>query len=251
MTLFDLLQKRYPEKEYVIMEEVSDKSGFDRSRSADYVVVGLWPSRGLPINGIELKSSRSDWLRELKDPEKAENIFQYCDYFWLLTTDESIAKTEEIPPTWGWMCVKGEKIITKKEAPNLTPVPLSKSFSICMLRRAADKSKYVRVDSIHDKITEAKQAGKNESKSTIENLEKKLTELQTAVREFQSESGVDLIHYRRYETSPTKMGAALRIVQNGGAEPIKKELLQLQITARNIHELINKAIEDLKPCSAK
>jgi len=30
----------------------------------------LWPSGGLEIHGHEVKVSRSDWLRELKEPEK-------------------------------------------------------------------------------------------------------------------------------------------------------------------------------------
>lgn len=150
--LWSILRAKYPENEYVLMEEVSNAAGFNRSNSADYIAVNLWPSRGLAINGIELKSFRSDWLRELKKPDKAESIFQYCDYFWLLTTDETIAKLEEIPVTWGWMTVKGCKIKVLKDAPKLTPAQLSKGFLISMLRRAADKTSFVHKDSIEDKI---------------------------------------------------------------------------------------------------
>jgi hypothetical protein len=82
MSVFEILRKRFPENEYALMAEVRDKAGFDASRSADYIAVNLWPSRGLSVNGIELKSFRSDWLSELRKPEKAEKIFQYCDYFW-------------------------------------------------------------------------------------------------------------------------------------------------------------------------
>ena len=69
--IYSIIRKRYPENEFVLMEEVSDAAGFSRSRSADYIAVGLWPSRGLYINGIELKSFRSDWLSELKKTKES------------------------------------------------------------------------------------------------------------------------------------------------------------------------------------
>src|SRR3990167_200745 len=95
LTIWNILRKHFPENEYALMAEVRDRAGFHASRSADFIAVNLYPSRGLAVNGIELKSHRGDWLGELKNPKKAENIFQYCDHFWLLTADESVARIEE------------------------------------------------------------------------------------------------------------------------------------------------------------
>lgn len=160
-SIFSLLQKRYPANEYALMKEVRDAAGFGASRSADYIAVNLWPSRGLSINGIEEKRFRSDWLSELKKPQKAENIFKYCDYFWLLTCDDSVAKLDEIPITWGWLSIKGEKIYVKKEAPQLQPIQLTRNFLCAMLKRAVDKTDFVHIDSIKDKIAEAKASAEN------------------------------------------------------------------------------------------
>lgn len=71
------LEKRFPAGQFALLQEVSDAAGFGRSRSADGIAMSLWPSRGLGIDGIEIKSYRSDWLRELKHPEKADQTIMY------------------------------------------------------------------------------------------------------------------------------------------------------------------------------
>lgn len=152
-SIYSILRKRFPEKEYALMEEVRDKAGFDATRSSDYLAVNLWPSRGFAVHGIELKRFRNDWLTELKKPEKSANIFQYCNHFWLLTTTDNIAKIDEIPDSWGWLTIKGGRIKLMKNAPQLTPNPIPITFMCAMLKRAVDKSNYVHVDDIKDDIS--------------------------------------------------------------------------------------------------
>ena len=101
--LRELLRKRYPSQAWALMWEVGDATGARHSRWADALAMSLWPTHGLRLHGFEIKVSRGDWLRELKDPSKAEAIAQYCDHWWLVTADDSIAKKEELPPNWGWM----------------------------------------------------------------------------------------------------------------------------------------------------
>lgn len=238
--LYSIIRKRYPESEYALMCEVSDAAGFNRSRSADYIAVGLWPSRGLFINGIELKSFRSDWLSELKNPKKAENIFQYCDFFWLLTTDDTIAKIEEIPPTWGWLCVCGNKITVKKDAPKLTPVQLTRGFICAMLKRAVNKDNFVHVDSIQDKIEKAKEEAVSNQTYQQKNNEKRLKELQEQVTEFETASGIKITD--RWHSNK-KIGEAVRFIEDGGVKEIEQQLLFLKTKAENICSNINKALD--------
>jgi hypothetical protein len=158
--IWELLQRKFPAQQYALMAEVRDAAGFSASRSADYMAMNLWPSRGLTVTGIELKSYRGDWLNELKNPKKAEAIFKYCDYFYLLTTDEKIANLSEIPDSWGWMCIKGKTLRTLKQAPKLNPTPLSRDIVATMLKRAIDKTEYVHINSIEDKIQAARDSQK-------------------------------------------------------------------------------------------
>lgn len=246
MNVFEILKRKYPEREYALMEEVSDASGFHRSRSADFVAVNLYPSRGLAITGIELKSFRSDWLSELKKPEKAENIFQYCDYFYLLTTSEDIARIEEIPPTWGWYVIKGEKIYTKKQAPNLTPKPLSRHFACAMLKRAQDKTMYIRRDTVQSEINSARLIGEQNGSSKLDRIQRDFEAFKKTVNEFEQSTGINLSYFSRYGESAKTIGNAVRFIHDGGAKSIQEQLLNLEGTVKIISERISKGLESLK-----
>lgn len=236
--IYELLRRKYPEREYALMEEVSDGAGLSRSRSADFILVNLWPSRGLSISGLELKSFRSDWLRELKMPEKAENIFKFCDYWWLITTDENIAKIEEIPPTWGWMAVKGERIIIKKEAPKLSPTPVTRNFLCAMLKRACSKDKYIRSDQIEEKIKAAKQEGLNERDWQNKRKLDRYEQTYKAVTDFEQASGIRISEYN----GPKKMGEAVKFIMSGGTEGIEQKLIALKEQSERIVTEINRSL---------
>lgn len=119
---------------YACLFEVSNGTGSHARRSADAVVMNLWPSRGMEIVGYEHKVSRSDWLHELKQPEKAWPVMQYCDR-WILLAAPGVARAEEIPINWGWHEFDGEKLKVRKQPPALTPKPLDRTFVAAMVRR--------------------------------------------------------------------------------------------------------------------
>lgn len=190
--LWNLLYKRYPKGEYVLLPEVRNDAGGYASRSADGVAFNMWPSRGLAVEGIEIKSYRSDWLNELKNPRKAEAIFQYCDYWWLVTDKEGVAKIEEIPETWGWMCVVKGRLMTMKKAPKLNPAPLTRGIIASMLRRATDG--LIHQSTIQSKVDEAFEKGKNSVR--IGGWEKMYNDLKYSLDEFERESGVKIDTWR-------------------------------------------------------
>lgn len=89
-------------------------------RRADAVHVGLWSSRGAgTVEVCELKISRADWLKELKEPKKAEAWWPYCHYFWLVVPCEGIVQADELPRGWGLMMPGSRgrrfKVIVKPE----------------------------------------------------------------------------------------------------------------------------------------
>jgi hypothetical protein len=89
-------------------------------RRADAVHIGLWNSRGAgTVEVCELKISRADWLKELKEPKKAEAWWPYCHHFWLVVPHEGIVKDGELPKGWGLMMPGGRgrrfKVIVKPE----------------------------------------------------------------------------------------------------------------------------------------
>lgn len=96
-------------------------------RRADAVHIGLWASRGAGrIDVCELKTSRSDFRRELDKPQKAEAWWPYSTTFSIVSPGVDITPPEELPPGWGLM-VPGSrgrrfKTVVKpaEREPNLT-----------------------------------------------------------------------------------------------------------------------------------
>lgn len=73
-------------------------------RRADAVYLGLWQSRGAgDIDVCELKTSRSDWRRELDNPAKAEAWWPYSSRFWVVAPSTDVVPAEELPDGWGLM----------------------------------------------------------------------------------------------------------------------------------------------------
>jgi len=240
--LLDILYGRFPKGEYEIMAEVSDHITM-RNRSADYIVTGMFPSRGLTITGIEVKSHRSDWLLEKKNPKKAENIFRFCDYFYLLTTSDGIATLEEIPQPWGWLSVKGDRIFTMKKAPQLQPEPLSRPFIFSMLRRANDKKNYVHKESIEDAIKQRAEEVRGISQTRIDRLQEEKRDLQKRILDFESCSGIKVGANLTWDmSSPEKVGKAVRFILDGGIEQSREDLQRLADSANRIATNLNEIL---------
>ena len=222
-----MLGSMYPGRECIMLEEVSNASGFARNRSIDFVVMNLWPSRGLHLTGFELKQSRNDWLRELKQPAKAESYVHYFDYWYLITTSDTMAQMSEVPETWGWLAVRGNKLVVMKPAPrNPSPTPPDRSFLACLLRRADVKEGWVRTDTIEDRIDIAKQEGRNESKRMVDSAQQSEQRLQAKINEFEQASGFNIGH--RWPHDAKEIGTALKWYMEGGLQKVKDELAKVQ-----------------------
>jgi hypothetical protein len=72
-------------------------------RRIDALYIGFTRSRGHTIEGHELKVSRSDWLHELDQADKAESWWKHCHRWWVVVPDHNVVKEEELPNGWGLM----------------------------------------------------------------------------------------------------------------------------------------------------
>jgi len=133
------LKKRYDPREWVVLSQVRNKTGYDRKpeRYADALALNCWKSRGMELHGFEFKSRRSDLLRELRDPNKAESgIYAYCDRWWLVVGHLGLIKPDELPVTWGLMAPKSGQLAIRVKAPKLEPKELDRRFVASVLRAA-------------------------------------------------------------------------------------------------------------------
>lgn len=248
LTTWEVLRYKFPENEYVLIAEVSDASGFSRSRSLDYMLINLWESRGLAVTGIEKKSNRGDWLKELKNPQKQENHFKYCDYFYLLTDKDDVARLEEIPDAWGWYHINGSQVLkTMKAAPKLTPLPIGKSLMCAMMRRAAAKEKYVHVDTMQSHIQLQAEKIQLEKNNKLERDAANYVILKKNVDEFEAASGLDISHSWRNE--PKEIGEAVKLVMNGGVKEYEESLQRIEKQVKSIHDGILKNLSKAKEFS--
>lgn len=124
-------------EQYAVLFEVRNGTAWRANRSVDAVVMGLWPSLGMELWGMEIKVSRGDWLREARDPAKASEVFNHFDR-WFLVAPEGVAKPDELPQPWGWYVPKDGKLLKVRDAeknPNRKPV--DNHFLGALMRRIA------------------------------------------------------------------------------------------------------------------
>lgn len=243
-----LIIKRFPSSEYALLAEVRDKAGHYASRAADGIAMNLWPSRGLHVSGIEVKSYRGDWLSELKKPAKAENIYKFCDYWWLIAAAEDVVKPEEVPKTWGFMEVKNGKLKTIIEAPKLTPEPMDKHFVAALLKRSTKGM--IPATSIESSIEEAVKSRVSQQKSYYEQQSKNLTEelkrVRKEINDFENLSGVPITGWNK-----KKIAETVNFVLNGGVENLCEKLISLQNQADKISQHIADVLKETEPQEIK
>jgi hypothetical protein len=153
--LISLLAENYPAPDYAFLPEFRGGTGWGRESRADAIAMDLWPSKGLELIGFELKTSRADWQRELKQPDKADPIKQFCDRWYLVVDDWNIVKhhfveKSEVPNDWGFIRLDDSiylpKLKTIKEAPQLNPIPIDRLFLASLMRRASNVTKEINLN---------------------------------------------------------------------------------------------------------
>lgn len=227
--ILSLIKKKFPEEAYAVLPQVRNGTGYERSaRTADAMVMGLWPSRGMELEGFEIKVSRADWLRELKKPQKAEDIFGYCDRWWVVVADRDIVKDGELPPTWGLMVTGDRGLLVKVIAPKLTPKPMDRLMLAAILRKVQAYS------TDNATLTKAKDAafdrGHAEGCKLADEVERRLADLNKAVNIFEQASGVPI----RHAWDHGNIGQAVKMVRSGAFNNGRERLHNVVDSARRL-----------------
>lgn len=248
-SLHEALQNSFPSPNFVYLKEVRDATGFDSVRSADALAIGLYRSCGRLIHGFELKVSRSDWLRELKNAAKAESLMRYCHRWALIVPDVSIVHDGELPPTWGLGVVHqtrknaNPKIRWVVKPPELNPEPASMVFLTALIyaaRKIDSKEQEALLNKARD---EGRKQGTNEHRHKLDNL----TRLSDAVEEFEKKSGVRISQYDSSLTAGNK-GLSFKKWQEShtSLEKFRNSLQQLKEQADRIAAGIARSLQSLE-----
>lgn len=231
------LRAQYPLPQYALLFEVASGMGKTLNGYADAIAMGLFPSRGLDIEGFEIKTDRRDWIKELKNPAKAEHVARFCDLWWLVIGDEKVAKPEEVPAGWGLYVVTDKRLEVLKRPKKLKAATPDRTFLGAMLRRAnemAERERQRAVESI-DKdqfVTTARAEARKEAEETFKDDLKMATReheaLKREVEAFQKASGIEINMW-----NGTKMGEAVKLLMNMQSD---REIAQIERLALEIEE---------------
>lgn len=213
--LYAALRKRFEPEAFALMFEVANATGARHSRWADAVTVGLWPSRGLSIGGYELKASRTDWLKELKEPAKADAIGSYCHHWWLVVTDPKIVRDGELPITWGMLALTAKETLrVVKPAPLLKPQAISHEFLAALMRSACKPHVAATQKELQQASWKGRQEAMEQSKREVDRAKMAHEELLRRIAEFEAASGIAIGDKWRGR-DPKRTGQLVREVLDG------------------------------------
>lgn len=225
--LLALLESHYAPEKWAFLPQVPNGTASHKTRTADAIVMGLWPSSGLNLMGFELKVSRADWRKEMEDHHKADAFSKHCD-FWFLVAPKEVAKLEELPTGWGWLTPKNGKLVTLRgPTRNPNPVPINREFLAGLCRvlhrkkpgvaelQAADRTAFERGWKAGH--TEGQKAAERKDRSALQDAERERGRLQQAIDEFESRSGIRIREY-----SGEQLGAAVTVLQRFGLDRLRQ-----------------------------
>jgi hypothetical protein len=243
--LREMIRKRYPAPEWVTLFEVANGTGASQSRWADAVAMNLWPSRGMAVHGFEIKVSRTDWQKELSQPEKANDVARFCDFWWL-AAPEAIVKSGELPLGWGHLAPENDKLKVVANAAQMKPEPLTRHFVGALLRNQsganeADIERRARV-----RVAALRAEDERRIKQEIEHRTYANADAVKFLDELAAELGLDTDGVRSWSRNDETM-AALRLV----AKTNLKNMSWLLSSARTAAEHLLKALDGIDPIKEK
>jgi hypothetical protein len=235
--LVERVRAKYSAPAWVTLTEVRDGTGFATAgREADVVAFGTWPSRGLAVLGFEVKKDRSDWLREMKNPAKAEAIARFCDEWWVVA-NRDVVKLEELPPAWGLFTPKGGGLGVERQATRLTPEPVDRLFLMSVVRNVA-------ANYTHNDVMNAKAQARAEvlAAQKTDEYKYKLERAELSERilaNFKAHSGIDLAEGNWRETFPQEVGAVVKAVMRYS---LPYEVEKLHECAKQTKEILDAVV---------
>jgi len=198
--------------------------------------MNVWPSRGLALVGFEIKASRSDWLRELKKPEKADPLVRLVDQ-WYVVAPKDVVQDGELPAGWGLLVPRGSKLVASvppAPANGSREKPLAREFVAAFLRRAAGvvhDRKELRAE-YHRGFEAGMTAGGKVEAQEILRLQRELEGEKQAIKDFEEASGLRLWNWQA-----GRIGDAVKAVL-AGEDRVQAAHNQLRMLRQDADRLV-------------
>lgn len=237
---------------YAVLSHVRNSTGSGSvTRTADALVMSLWPSRGLTLSGFEIKVSKADWKKELSTPEKAEEIARFCDT-WYVAAPPGIVRVDDLPPAWGLYETTDAKLKLVREAksrPREEVVPITRGFLGALLRAATtDVLPKAEVEGVVQKRVEARLPDAiarhmrdaapehRETARKLEQVERDFARLKEAIEQFEQASGVRLLGGNTLGSIGKAVNAIRAQSHEGVARDLEAQAARLRLAADHAAE---------------
>ncbi len=207
--MIEMVRKRHEGEGWCVFEELANGTGYRVKGWADAAALGIWPSRGYELHGFEFKASREDLKRELRDPQKADNVGRYCHYWWLCLTKAELMDGVVVPDVWGVLVPRNGVLRVVRKAPKIAkPKPFDPAFVAAMIRNVTKtwvpRSKHQELKETAHQAEVSRAARDDASQRDADVLE--LTELRKRVADFEAAAGIRI---DRYQSG--RIGEAVRL----------------------------------------
>lgn len=244
--LLEKLRQKYigQSGQWAFITQVRNGTGWNSvTRTADAMAMGMWPSTGLKLIGFELKVSRSDWLHEVKNPDKHQEMKQFCDEWYLVIPDMSIIKDGEVPEDWGIMAAtgRGKMIVVERKASKLEPVHVDRLFLASLFRNITEKMIPYEMHQSALKQTE-KYATENALRVNKTKFEQAI-ETERKIKEFEDATGIKFEDWRRDHLA---LAEIVKNAEAGKYDNVLKKMEQLRETSERITKFIDGEIEEYR-----
>lgn len=109
-----LLHEQYGEDPWVYISQLREGTGYTRRRTIDAFAVHVWPSKFRAL-AMEIKVTRSDFLRDIRDPSKRQPFVENSTGFYYVVP-QGLIEPDEVPEGCGLMYAQRGRVIRKKIA---------------------------------------------------------------------------------------------------------------------------------------
>ncbi len=237
--IYKLLQERYAGPEWAYLMEVPDGTGQKKQRTADAIAIGLWSKNAGQFHGFEVKSSRSDWQKELQEPYKSQSWRKVVTSFWLVA-GRGVAKLEEVPPDWGFLEVatNGESLKIRKQPSHVDRPTVPLNVVGAMLRKGVDTIPHAAREKLRDvdaAVAKAYQNGRTTERGAHNGSVHRIEHLESVIAEMTKVLGRSP-EYLKFDDLTVSI---VRAAQNGKLSNIKGSMSRLLNRLEDIKECVN------------